>query len=642
VAWQGGPLGQLADALETRRDDILRRWEERARALGATQGALGDQLPEELAALGALLRGAPEAGPSRRWRPGFELDALVREYDLLRELLLDFIEEEGLPATLGEVRRITRFVASAIAEAVGAHAREQERQRQFAELGRTRLDALFMQAPVAIAVIRGPQLVIDLANPLMCRLWGRPRERVVGRPLLEAMPELVGQPFEDLLHQVMETGEAFVGREMPARLVRQEGEELAESYFNLVYEPLRDASGVIEGVLNVATEVTEEVLIRREVEALLARSQEAERARAALMEALTAQDFIAVAYLRGPRFVIDLANPRYVQLVGRDVVGQPLVEALPEIAAQGFETMLHQVVRTGEPCLVEEMPVRLARRGDGELHEVLCSFIYQPVRAPDGQVDGVLVLVLDVTEAVRVRQSAQRRMEEERMRRDFEQQLIGIVSHDLRNPLGAILLGTQLLLRRKDLDTRAVQSAERIRGSAERAMRLVRDLLDFTQARLGSGLKLKRERGDLHQVALEAVEELRAAYPERELHLEPAGDARGLWDSDRFAQVVDNLVGNALKYSPPDSPVHVRLEGAAHEVRMEVHNGGPPIDPEAMPRLFEPLQRAVSTADTASRSVGLGLYIVDQIVRAHGGRILVTSTRETGTTFDVRLPRQEA
>ena len=633
-------MRQLADALEARRDDILRAWDERVRALPPPRGELRDRLPEELDALQALLRGAPDGGVPQRWRTHLELDALVREYDLLRELLLDFIEQEGLPATLEDVRRITRFVAAAIAEAVGAHTREQDRRRQSAERGHTRLDALFMQAPVAIAVIRGPQLVVDLANPLMCRLWGRPSERVVGWPLLEAMPELVGQPFEDLLRQVMETGEAFVGREMPARLMRQEGEALVEGYFNLVYEPLRDASGAIEGVLNVATEVTEEVLIRREVEALLARSQEAERARAALMEALNAQDFISVAYLRGPRFVFEMANPRYLQLVGREVVGLPLAEALPEIGAQGFESMMLQVMRTGEPCLVEEMPVRLASRGDGALHERLCSFIYQPVRAQDGHVDGVLVLVLDVTEAVRVRQSAQRRMEEERMRRDFEQQLIGIVSHDLRNPLGAILLGTQLLLRRTDLDSRAVQSAERIRGSAERAMRLVRDLLDFTQARLGGGLKLKRQPGDLHQVAREAVEELRAAYPERELHLEPAGDARGIWDADRFSQVVDNLVGNALKYSPPDSPVRVRVEGGAHEVRMQVHNGGPPIDPEAMPRLFEPLQRAASAVDTASRSVGLGLYIVDQIVRAHGGRIHVTSTREAGTTFDVRLPRQ--
>jgi PAS domain S-box-containing protein len=517
---------------------------------------------------------------------------------------------------------------------------ETERLRAQAEGERARLNTLFLQAPVAIGIIRGTQAVIDVANPLLCRLWGRTPGQVVGKPLLEALPELEGHGFDDLLRGVLATGEAFVTPERAIQLARGEGGALETGYFTFVYEALRDERGHIEGAIIVATEVTEGVLARQQVEALLQHTQESEQARAAVVDALAAQTLIGVCYLRAPELVFETANPIYRQFLGRDVVGMSVRQAHPGPDGQATHERLTRLLQTGEPILGREVPFQLAPEEHGLSSERLFDFTFQPVRAPGGGYDGVLSLSLEVTEQVHARREAQRLAEEERGRRDFEQHLIGIVSHDLRNPLGAILLGLQLLLRREDLDARTVKSLARLHSSTERAVRMVRDLLDFTQARLGGRLKIERVPVNVHEVVRTAVEELHATHSERMLRLETRGEGSGEWDGDRIAQLLGNLVGNALKYSPAESAVTVLCVGGPEDVLLEVHNTGEPIAAEALPRLFQPLQRAVEGIDKASRSVGLGLYIVDQIVRAHAGSIHVNSTALEGTLFSVRLPRR--
>ncbi|ATB51426.1 ATP-binding protein [Corallococcus macrosporus] len=237
--------------------------------------------------------------------------------------------------------------------------------------------------------------------------------------------------------------------------------------------------------------------------------------------------------------------------------------------------------------------------------------------------------------------SEQKRQEAEARRRaEFEQQLIGIVSHDLRNPLSAIQLGASVLARREELSERSLRSVLRIQASAERAVRMTRDLLDFTQVRMGGGLPVHRRPVDLHDLAQQVLEELRISHPEREFRVESDGDAQGEWDPDRIAQMLGNLVGNALQYSPPDSRVTVRVHGEDARVLLCVHNEGPPIPAEARKRLFRPLQRARTDGANAGRSIGLGLFIVKHIVESHGGTIEVTSREGEGTTFIAWLPRR--
>jgi signal transduction histidine kinase len=145
---------------------------------------------------------------------------------------------------------------------------------------------------------------------------------------------------------------------------------------------------------------------------------------------------------------------------------------------------------------------------------------------------------------------------------------------------------------------------------------------------------------NLHDLARQVLEETHLAYPERQVDAVAHGDGQGQWDGDRLAQVLANLVNNAIAYSPEDSLVRVETRGEAGHVLLSVHNRGAPIPPELASRLFEPMQRGESQRAKASRSIGLGLFIVKRIVDAHGGTIDVRSTEGEGTTFTVRLPRQ--
>jgi PAS domain S-box-containing protein len=254
-----------------------------------------------------------------------------------------------------------------------------------------------------------------------------------------------------------------------------------------------------------------------------------------------------------------------------------------------------------------------------------------PRFGPDGTPSHFEGFITDITQQKLAEQEVKQRIE-------FEQQLIGIVSHDLRNPLSAITLGSSMLLKREGLGEKVTGSVRRILSSAERAGRMIRDLLDFTQARQG-GIPVERKPLCLHAHASHVLDELGHAHPERTVELYSEGDTQGAWDPDRIAQVIGNLVGNALQYSPSDSVVTVRTRDAGDAVLLEVHNPGEPIPPERLPGLFKPLSRGTVRTDMQTRSIGLGLYIVDSIVRAHGGAIQVRSTAADGTSFTVRLPR---
>lgn len=236
--------------------------------------------------------------------------------------------------------------------------------------------------------------------------------------------------------------------------------------------------------------------------------------------------------------------------------------------------------------------------------------------------------------------SARKRLEEETRRRvDFEEYLIGIVSHDLRSPLNAISLSATALLRREGLDEAQEKTLQRLLGSAERANRMIRDLLDFTRARLGGGIPVEPRPLDLHVLTRQVMDEVKLAHPERRIDVVQRGPGEGAWDGDRLAQVLTNLVNNALAYSPPGTPVRVETEGVEGAAWLRVHNEGEPIPAELLPRLFEPLRRGAQGGDAASRSIGLGLFIVNSIVRAHGGTLEAQSAPDAGVTFSVRLPR---
>lgn len=235
----------------------------------------------------------------------------------------------------------------------------------------------------------------------------------------------------------------------------------------------------------------------------------------------------------------------------------------------------------------------------------------------------------------------------------FSELFVGVLGHDLRNPLNAIMTSAQLLrmrarqeaagVREPDRDQAALRTPlERILGSGERMARMIEQLLDLTRVRLGSGIRPNRARLDLEPLCRQVLDELLVAHPQWRLELVTRGSLTGEWDGDRLAQVVSNLAGNAVQHGDPARPLRVELDGEDEgQVVLRVWNAG--VIPEALlPTLFDPFRGSSSRHASGAQGLGLGLFITQQLVEAHGGEIDVCSTAAGGTRFEVVLPRRES
>ncbi len=212
-----------------------------------------------------------------------------------------------------------------------------------------------------------------------------------------------------------------------------------------------------------------------------------------------------------------------------------------------------------------------------------------------------------------------------------------LLAHDLRNPLSAILASAQILQRRSK-DPHAHDAAARIVASGHRMGRMIEDMLDLARARLAGGIIVKPEPADFRALVERVIREHQAAAPERSIDLQCTGDFSGLWDTERIAQVASNLIGNALKHGDPRECVEVRLDGTVDEgISLSVANAGT-IPPELREHLFDPF-RGTQRPAGRSEGLGLGLYIVYQIVKAHGGSVEVDTGSDDRTVFRVLVPR---
>ena len=222
----------------------------------------------------------------------------------------------------------------------------------------------------------------------------------------------------------------------------------------------------------------------------------------------------------------------------------------------------------------------------------------------------------------------------------FQQRLVGIASHDLRNPLAVITVVASTMKKKTD-DPKRVEALERALRCAQRATRIINDLLDVTHSQVTGGFPVSHKRVDLRVLVSDALDELRTANPDRTIHLLPDGNEPlvGEWDPDRAVQVVVNLVSNALAHGDEGSAVTLTLRGSASEVTLSVHNHGEPIASSLLPLIFDPFKRGPHGVRRAGGGLGLGLYIVHQIALSHGGEVSVRSDATAGTTFEVKLPR---
>jgi signal transduction histidine kinase len=222
------------------------------------------------------------------------------------------------------------------------------------------------------------------------------------------------------------------------------------------------------------------------------------------------------------------------------------------------------------------------------------------------------------------------------------ERLLAVVGHDLRNPLSSVSMAAEMLCSSK-LETADARLANRIRSSTRRMKRMIESILDFARIRAGLGFDLQLESTDLRHICAGVIDELRLSRPNQEIALDVEADTVATCDPDRVAQVLSNIVGNAVQHGAEGGPIRVSVrDGGPGAVAIEVHNLGEPIPADAQASIFEAFRREPKSTGGRSTSIGLGLFIADQLVRAHGGTITVRSPDRGGTSFTVVLPRKPA
>jgi signal transduction histidine kinase len=225
-----------------------------------------------------------------------------------------------------------------------------------------------------------------------------------------------------------------------------------------------------------------------------------------------------------------------------------------------------------------------------------------------------------------------------------KEMFIAILGHDLRTPLGSIITSSTFMLDLNELTEPFRTLTARIASSSRRMDRMVGDLLDLTRSRLGGGIPIERDWMDLGDAVREVAAELTAQHAGRDIEISATGDLGGRWDRGRLSQVLTNLIGNAIEHGARETPVRVVIDGAAGEVVIAIHNHGMPIPARLIARIFDPMKRRQANGrrpSGAGANLGLGLYIAQQIVAGHNGRINVDSSASAGTTFTVRVPRDQ-
>jgi signal transduction histidine kinase len=529
---------------------------------------------------------------------------------------------------------------------VQARTSEVEAARAEAERQRRQWYDLFMRAPASICIFDGPEWVYEFVNPGYQAMF--PGRALLGKRLVEALPEVADQPLMAILHRVYDTGEPFQESEVLVPLARSEGGPIENIYFDLTYLARYNEAGQIDGFMTYAYDVTEQVLARRE------REDQRQRLQRLFLAAPA-----AISILRGPELVYEFLNPSYQQFFPeRQLLGKPLREALPELADHAAYYTMRHVLDSGETVWQQALHTPLARNKDGVLEDRYFNYIQQPRYDEQGRIDGVLVFGFEVTELVETRQQVERlnqklaAINEEltatnqklgksnaqltRTNVDLDT-FIYTASHDLKAPITNI---EGIVLALRDTLPTEVQQQELVAH--------LLDLLNQTVARFQVTISQLTDISRLqlaHTGPAEPVHLTRVVEDVR-LDLAPALAAAGTqltvevapelvisFSPANLRSIVYNLLSNAVKYRSPDRRSQVRIQ-AAHTLQgmvLTVQDNGLGMSQVQQRQLFGLFQRL----HTHVEGSGVGLYIVKRLVENGGGTITVQSQPNAGTTFTV-------
>jgi PAS domain S-box-containing protein len=639
----------LAEIVRSQHERIVSAWAQRVRELPPAgtlpKLMLRDEIDEVVAAIAERLErpcdrrvetSAPEPSERhaiQRLGIGFELAHLLQEYSALREVIAriaiaaDCLDPGGvldLCAAIDAVanRSIERFEAASqrILRAVN---------RVYSEsLGAETLDALLHRL---LRVLMETSPAVDSVAILLRGPDGRLRVRATE-----------GLISERDLSFSLAIGEGFAGKIAAERrpiLLRSAATDplLRSDFFRergiqaLYGVPLEDDECI--GVAHIASRTANEFTAE---EMVLFRAM-ADRAAAVIVQQQLRADVLnakqqleaifdgmpEAALLTNHGRVIELCNRMCKPVFGyepEELVGLNVrVLYADEVEYQRFGELRRRPDKLG--------PLRVTcKRKDGTIFPGEVSGA--PIRTLEGDTVGYLGIIRDL--------SAQEQQEHER---DL---FLGIIGHDLRNPLSVIRFAADAVLYGQETpNPQTVKMMARIGTTVDRMRALIDQLLEFARSQQGLGIPVRKTRTDLRRLCQEVIEELRVSRPARDIQLTVTGDPVGKWDPHRLRQLLENLITNALDHGQRDRPVTVRLQSEAEDTLIEVHNWnqGGPIPTQLQRFIFDPFRRA---PQSSGRGVGLGLYIAQQIARAHDARIEVSSTADAGTSFRVRLPNAAA
>jgi signal transduction histidine kinase/CheY-like chemotaxis protein len=544
---------------------------------------------------------------------------------------------------------------------------------------------LFEQAPGFVCFFRGPEHVYELQNRAHHRL--AEFKDIIGKSVREALPELEGQNFFELLDQVFTTGQPFVGEALPLAVAPTEGGPAEQRYIDFVYQPIVGDGGEVVGIFSQGSDVTERVLAQRrlqakqaeleqmveqrtralaEAQAALKLAQELQGAKAHLQGLFEqAPGFICV--LHGPDHVYELANAAYRTLTGgRDLIGKAVRRALPEVEGQGFVELLNNVYSTGTPFVGRSMPVQLRKSPDAPLGLRYLDFIYQPVLDQDGRVTGIFVQGSDVTEQKLAQDELRRYQTElealvgartqelsavhEALHRSQKLEAIGKltggVAHDFNNILQVIGGNLQLLQA-----TLSGGTSERQLDSALQAVQ--------RGAKLSSQLLAFARRQPLNPVVINPartvndMDDLLRRVLGETIQIETI-KAGGLWktvaDPHQLENVLLNLAINARDAMPNGGKLTIEIGNAMLDdgyvaaepditpgqyVMFAISDTGCGMSKDVLERACEPF----FTTKPEGQGTGLGLSMAYGFVKQTGGHFKIYSEPGVGTTIKLYFPR---